>query len=92
MTAWKRDTRRDIPMTALDPTKADYKALRGAYIAGNVILEMPGTPALWVIVGHMSCGTLESAMQHCEQMADNPLSGSDRHVSRAKFKTWIKER
>jgi hypothetical protein len=89
MAVWTRDTRRDISMCDLDPTKADYHAKRGAYIAGNVILEMPGKPTCWVIVGHMSCGTLESAMQHCEQMAGSPLRDSDRHVTRATFKSWV---
>ncbi len=78
--------RTDIAWCKLDPAKADYGAVEGAYIGGNVVL-VSADRGRFIICGHMTCGTLASAEMHADKLRG--VRG-DRHVSRKTFVTWIK--
>lgn len=75
---------REIPWTRLDPAKAQYGATEGAYINGQTLLALPSGNA-FVIIGHCTCGTKESA----ENMARGTEGRGDRQVSRATLMSWF---
>lgn len=64
--------------------RADYGATHGARIGRNTLLELPSGSV--VIVGHMTCGNRNSALEHVQHC--HP-SDSDRRLSAATFRSWI---
>lgn len=67
----------------LNPELADYRSVNGARVAGQTLLETDSGTV--IVVGHLSCGTRESAERHARLL--NGARG-DRHVSYETLVSW----
>ncbi len=75
----------DIGWTALDPAKADYGAVEGAYVNGITLLAMNSGKTVCV-VGHCSCTTKADAERIARKSSSHE---ADRFVSRKRLMSWF---
>jgi hypothetical protein len=76
---------KDIPWSKLDPSKADYEAIEGAYINGVTLLALPRID-LFVVTGICSCSTKENAEAAAQRYGHKD---ADYRISRKTLKSWL---